>query len=354
MAAIKTTKPTAATEAVKQITYLAAALKAPRITEAATRLADQARDANWTHEDYLAAVLAREVSARNSSGARLRIRAAGFGAVKTLEDFRLRCPTRSTPTDRRTRIRRVPHRSPQRRPPRTTRHRQNPPGHRSVSRRRPTRTPRPVRHRDRLGHPPHRRPPSRQTPQRARQTAPLRTDHRRRGRLPPVRARRREPVLPARLIPLRTRLPDPHQQPAVLRLGRRLRRPSRRRSHDRPHRPPRRRPHPQRRQLPTPRTRHRQLPQHPHHHRPNRALDCQQPLLSTAETDQLSSAVDMNFAFDFDPSQERRSGTLGCLRLECPRRRRARLVPSRIAPAINWGRSVAQRSTAQTAWRDEL
>ena len=44
-------------EAVKQITYLAAALKAPRITEAATRLADQARDANWTHEDYLAAVL---------------------------------------------------------------------------------------------------------------------------------------------------------------------------------------------------------------------------------------------------------------------------------------------------------
>jgi DNA replication protein DnaC len=83
-----TTKPTAKpTEAVKQITYLAAALKAPRITEAATRLADQARDAGWTHEDYLAAVLEREVSARNSSGARLRIRAAGFGAVKTLEDF---------------------------------------------------------------------------------------------------------------------------------------------------------------------------------------------------------------------------------------------------------------------------
>ena len=74
-------------DAVKQIHYLAAALKAPRITEAATRLADQARDAGWTHEDYLAAVLEREVSARNASGARLRIRAAGFGAVKTLEDF---------------------------------------------------------------------------------------------------------------------------------------------------------------------------------------------------------------------------------------------------------------------------
>ena len=34
------TKGTASTEAVKQITYLAGALKAPRITEAASRLAD--------------------------------------------------------------------------------------------------------------------------------------------------------------------------------------------------------------------------------------------------------------------------------------------------------------------------
>lgn len=81
MAAAKTT------DAVKQIHYLAGALKAPRISEAAARLADQARDAGWTFEDYLAAVLEREVSARNTSGAELRIRAAGFGARKTLEDF---------------------------------------------------------------------------------------------------------------------------------------------------------------------------------------------------------------------------------------------------------------------------
>jgi hypothetical protein len=46
-----------ATEALKQVTYLAAALKAPRITESATRLADHARDTGWTHEEYLAAVL---------------------------------------------------------------------------------------------------------------------------------------------------------------------------------------------------------------------------------------------------------------------------------------------------------
>jgi DNA replication protein DnaC len=74
-------------DATKQIHYLAAELKAPRITEAAQRLADQARDAGWTHEDYLAAVLEREVSVRNAYGAQLRIRAAGFPAVKTLEDF---------------------------------------------------------------------------------------------------------------------------------------------------------------------------------------------------------------------------------------------------------------------------
>ncbi|PFG17779.1 DNA replication protein DnaC [Propionicimonas paludicola] len=78
---------TKTTDAVKQLTYLAGALKAPRILDVAGRLADQARDAGWTFEDYLAAVLEREVSARNASGAELRIRAAGFGARKTLEDF---------------------------------------------------------------------------------------------------------------------------------------------------------------------------------------------------------------------------------------------------------------------------
>jgi DNA replication protein DnaC len=74
-------------ESTKQIIYLSSALKASRITEAAGRLADQARDAGWSYEDYLAAVLEREVSARNASGAQLRIKAAGFPAAKTLEEF---------------------------------------------------------------------------------------------------------------------------------------------------------------------------------------------------------------------------------------------------------------------------
>ena len=70
------TKTTPAADTLKQITHLAAALKAPRITQAAARLAEHARDAGWTHEDYLAAVLEREVAARNASGAQLRIRAS--------------------------------------------------------------------------------------------------------------------------------------------------------------------------------------------------------------------------------------------------------------------------------------
>src|SRR5699024_7380159 len=80
-------KTTPASEALKQITHLAAALKAPRITQSAARLAEHARDAGWTHEDYPAAVLEREVAARNASGAELRIRAAGLPPGKTLEDF---------------------------------------------------------------------------------------------------------------------------------------------------------------------------------------------------------------------------------------------------------------------------
>ena len=88
----KTTSLNAGTSAAaagvgKQIEYQARALKAPRIRESAARLGDQARDAGWSHEEYLAAVLDREVAARDASGARLRTRAAGFGATKTIEDF---------------------------------------------------------------------------------------------------------------------------------------------------------------------------------------------------------------------------------------------------------------------------
>ncbi len=69
-----------------QVHYFAAALKVPRITETDDRLADQAGGSGWTHEDHLAAILEREMSARRATGAERRIRASAFPARKTLED----------------------------------------------------------------------------------------------------------------------------------------------------------------------------------------------------------------------------------------------------------------------------
>ena len=63
------------------------ALKAPTLREAVPRLADRARAESWTHEEFLAACLQREVSARESHGGEGRIRAARFPARKALEDF---------------------------------------------------------------------------------------------------------------------------------------------------------------------------------------------------------------------------------------------------------------------------
>ena len=292
MAATKaTTAKAASTEAVKQITYLAGALKAPRITEAAARLADQARDAGWTHEDYLAAVLEREVSARNASGAQLRIRAAGFGAVKTLEDFDFDAQPRSA-----NRSPRSPpagssprpatwscsaHPAPARPtwPPRWA---SPPPGTDTgcCSRPRPTGS------------------PASPTP-----TAPA-------GSPRLTRLRRYGLIIVDEVgyLPFEQdaanlffQLVSSRYEHASLiltsnlpfSLGRRLRRPSRRRRDDRPHRPPRRRPHPQRRQLPAPRTRHRQPPQHPHHHRPKPSPRLPTTAhFSSAGNDQSWSAVD--------------------------------------------------------------
>ena len=76
-----------AEDPIKAVCHFAQALKAPRIRESAARLAEQARDGGWSHEEYLAAVLSREVAAREASGAAIRIRSAGFPTRKSLEDF---------------------------------------------------------------------------------------------------------------------------------------------------------------------------------------------------------------------------------------------------------------------------
>ena len=70
-----------------EIAYLARALKAPSLAGAVERLAERARAESWTHEEFLAACLQREVAARESHGGEGRIRAARFTARKSLEDF---------------------------------------------------------------------------------------------------------------------------------------------------------------------------------------------------------------------------------------------------------------------------
>jgi DNA replication protein DnaC len=70
-----------------ELAYLSRALKAPRIKAVSDRLAAKARDEGWAYEAYLAAVLAEEVSARDSHGGSARVKAARFPATKTLDDF---------------------------------------------------------------------------------------------------------------------------------------------------------------------------------------------------------------------------------------------------------------------------
>ena len=74
-------------QTLSEIAYLTRALKAPTLRDSVQRLADRARAEGWTHEQFLAACLQREVAARDSHGGEGRIRAARFPARKALEEF---------------------------------------------------------------------------------------------------------------------------------------------------------------------------------------------------------------------------------------------------------------------------
>jgi DNA replication protein DnaC len=78
---------TAARDTTAEIAFLTRALKAPTLRESVPRLAERARAESWTHEEFLAACLQREVAARESHGGEGRIRAARFPSRKSLEEF---------------------------------------------------------------------------------------------------------------------------------------------------------------------------------------------------------------------------------------------------------------------------
>ena len=70
-----------------ELAHLFRSLKAPAAARATTKLAERAREEDWSHERFLEAVLSTEVASRQSHGGENRIKAARFGARKTLEEF---------------------------------------------------------------------------------------------------------------------------------------------------------------------------------------------------------------------------------------------------------------------------
>jgi DNA replication protein DnaC len=85
MAATTTTKT--ARDLYAELVFLTRALKAPTLRSSVARLAERARAEGWTHEEFPAACLQREVTARQAHGGEGRIRAARFPARKSLEEF---------------------------------------------------------------------------------------------------------------------------------------------------------------------------------------------------------------------------------------------------------------------------
>jgi DNA replication protein DnaC len=78
---------TATRDLTAELAFLTRALKAPTLRGSVARLAERARAESWSHEEFLAACLQREVAARQAHGGEGRIRAARFPARKSLEEF---------------------------------------------------------------------------------------------------------------------------------------------------------------------------------------------------------------------------------------------------------------------------
>ena len=202
------------------VAYLTRALKMPRVRQVAASLADTARDEGWDYTEFLAKVLSEEVASRETHGGENRVKAARFPQTKTLDDFDF-THQRSVSRQQIAHLHQLDF----------LREAHNviflgPPGtgktHLSIAlgvqaARRGYRVA--VRLRNRMGHPPRRRPTGRPAHRRARTPRTHPAAHRRRGRLHPVRPRRCIPVLPARLIPLRTELTHRVLEQDILRLG---------------------------------------------------------------------------------------------------------------------------------------
>jgi hypothetical protein len=157
-----------------ELAYLTRALKAPTQREAVGGLAERARTETWSYEEFLAACLQREVSARESHGGEGRIRAARFPSRKSLEEFdfdHARGP--EARHHRPSGNAGLCHRQRQCGVPRATGNRENALSDRDRDPRLPSRAPGPVRHRIAMGRSAGRRPPRWNAASRTRSPGPL-------------------------------------------------------------------------------------------------------------------------------------------------------------------------------------
>src|SRR4051812_20862735 len=75
------------TRTASELAHLFRALKAPAAARALARLAERAREEQWSYERFAEALLSTEVASRDSHGGESRITQARFPARKTLEEF---------------------------------------------------------------------------------------------------------------------------------------------------------------------------------------------------------------------------------------------------------------------------
>src|ERR1700722_5078455 len=70
-----------------ELVHLFRALKAPAAAAVLPKLAQRARDEQWSYEQFAATLLKTEIDSRDSHGGQARIKAARFPARKTIEEF---------------------------------------------------------------------------------------------------------------------------------------------------------------------------------------------------------------------------------------------------------------------------
>jgi DNA replication protein DnaC len=70
-----------------ELAHLFRALKAPAAARALPKLAERAREEDWSYERFAELLLSTEVASRESHGGESRIKTARFPARKTLEEF---------------------------------------------------------------------------------------------------------------------------------------------------------------------------------------------------------------------------------------------------------------------------